>query len=744
MKCVRVHRYFRNKADVRRHLQEQHSGVQFQCRLCGYYFHQRNIGHACNATEDDMEYADPITGEYGDACKNKLRSFIRKEQDNYWKFFECTADLPESPFPDRRSEVRKVDPPIEPKARKRRPRSPEPLNSPESIILEEPPKKKQQLDLLLKDLSCTPSSTSSCSTSSAMESESDEISKVVKDTNNNADIVRNIVKTTETVQKKLNRDKQDKDQKEKKTVKESEKGQDKRVEKDEISEREKQKANVEIKNSGKGHVRKEGEKQKGKDEAKNLDKRCERMEGEKQKVNVEMKDSSKGCVRKEGEKQKAKVEIKTSGKGCVRKEGEKQKGKVEIKDSGKICEKKESEKQNRKVEGKHLSNGDKTKERKEQKGNAKSESKEKETIVTEKEKGIENDEDVTVKEKGHENNEMIVDENENEITDNQEMEKAENESGKETESGNDISVEMGKQINLMVNVRENETENQIDSGVMNKENEENGNATKESGMVIIPDRNTNSSNKKKITMKEYVARRDENQDNSKIVAEIMKEMTNTYESMLPVVQPIEDIPSPLQASVSDLETLNAVASISGIDINEERDEFNDTMTDHVIDNIPEMVHEVEVEKVNEIENYMKTRIQKAGVMSNERNDVDEEDISVLEKLEYLNMIQDDRVLLNVGGYKFETSRQTLKNDPKSLLARLPPGHSVFLDRDGAHFRLILNYLRSNCQLENPSILPRERKYLFELKTESKYYHLTGLTKIIDNRLKQIEGLYGLC
>ena len=53
---------------------------------------------------------------------------------------------------------------------------------------------------------------------------------------------------------------------------------------------------------------------------------------------------------------------------------------------------------------------------------------------------------------------------------------------------------------------------------MNMENEENGNATKELGMEIIPDRNTNSNNKKKITMKEYIARKDENQDNSKIVA----------------------------------------------------------------------------------------------------------------------------------------------------------------------------------------------------------------------------------
>ena len=77
-----------------------------------------------------MEYADPITGVYGDVCKNKLRSFIRKEQDEHWKFFECNGDLPGSSFPDMRSEVKKVDPPIKPGARKQRPRSPEPLNSP--------------------------------------------------------------------------------------------------------------------------------------------------------------------------------------------------------------------------------------------------------------------------------------------------------------------------------------------------------------------------------------------------------------------------------------------------------------------------------------------------------------------------------------------------------------------------------------------------------------------------------------
>ena len=149
----------------------------------------------------------------------------------------------------------------------------------------------------------------------------------------------------------------------------------------------------------------------------------------------------------------------------------------------------------------------------------------------------------------------------------------------------------------------------------------------------------------------------------------MKETTNTYESMLPVVQPIEDKSSPLHASVSDSETLNAVASISGIKINEERDEFSDTMTGHAMDNIHVMVHEVEVEKANEIENYMKTGMHIAGELSNERKEIDEKEISVSEKLNYLPMIQDECLLLNVGAYKFKTSRQTLKKDPKSLLAR---------------------------------------------------------------------------
>jgi len=60
------------------------------------------------------------------------------------------------------------------------------------------------------------------------------------------------------------------------------------------------------------------------------------------------------------------------------------------------------------------------------------------------------------------------------------------------------------------------------------------------------------------------------------------------------------------------------------------------------------------------------------------------------------------VRLSVGGVVFETSMETLCGDPNSMLAAMFSGrHNVtkdeegryFIDRDGTHFRYILNYLR---------------------------------------------------
>ena len=69
---------------------------------------------------------------------------------------------------------------------------------------------------------------------------------------------------------------------------------------------------------------------------------------------------------------------------------------------------------------------------------------------------------------------------------------------------------------------------------------------------------------------------------------------------------------------------------------------------------------------------------------------------------YLQGIQENKIILNTGGTRFETSKGTFTQDPKSLFALLfadespihPVGNSFFIDRDPAHFRFILNYLQS--------------------------------------------------
>ncbi|KAJ1627309.1 BTB/POZ protein [Pavlovales sp. CCMP2436] len=64
-----------------------------------------------------------------------------------------------------------------------------------------------------------------------------------------------------------------------------------------------------------------------------------------------------------------------------------------------------------------------------------------------------------------------------------------------------------------------------------------------------------------------------------------------------------------------------------------------------------------------------------------------------------------RVKLNVGGMLFETSLSTLQYFPDSMLGTMFSGREgievptdeqgyVFIDRDGTHFRTILNFLRT--------------------------------------------------
>ena len=94
-----------------------------------------------------------------------------------------------------------------------------------------------------------------------------------------------------------------------------------------------------------------------------------------------------------------------------------------------------------------------------------------------------------------------------------------------------------------------------------------------------------------------------------------------------------------------------------------------------------------------------------------------------------------RVKLNVGGSKFETTLTTLTTYPDSMLGAMfsgrhevPPDEEgcVFIDRDGKHFGTILNFLRTGT-LDMPS----STKAVSELKREMEYYQLPGMEAVTD-------------
>ncbi|XP_053379295.1 BTB/POZ domain-containing protein KCTD4-like [Mercenaria mercenaria] len=140
----------------------------------------------------------------------------------------------------------------------------------------------------------------------------------------------------------------------------------------------------------------------------------------------------------------------------------------------------------------------------------------------------------------------------------------------------------------------------------------------------------------------------------------------------------------------------------------------------------------------EIEN--KKVIEKEG----ESNDVEiEENESMdFDIIPLLEETQQERIILNVGGQKFETSRVTLSKDPNCLLAKIVGkngmtpryGNQYFIDRDPAHFRLVLNFIRNgSCDLRT---LPHDLRYLYELYYEAYYYNLPELVEAVIGKIEQ--------
>ena len=97
------------------------------------------------------------------------------------------------------------------------------------------------------------------------------------------------------------------------------------------------------------------------------------------------------------------------------------------------------------------------------------------------------------------------------------------------------------------------------------------------------------------------------------------------------------------------------------------------------------------------------------------------------------------IKLNVGGNVFQTSMETLTKYPESLIAEMfsakfnlktDDDGCYFIDRDGTHFRHILNYLRSGTTPVS-SIL---NAFSEEISIEAEYYGLVGLINAIKAKL----------
>jgi hypothetical protein len=104
-------------------------------------------------------------------------------------------------------------------------------------------------------------------------------------------------------------------------------------------------------------------------------------------------------------------------------------------------------------------------------------------------------------------------------------------------------------------------------------------------------------------------------------------------------------------------------------------------------------------------------------------------------MEKIQTFQKSKILLNVGGHRFETSLHTLTQVPDTYFAavfsgrfELTPGAdgAYSIDRDGVHFRHLLNCLRDYGSFELSSDMTDGQKE--ELAVEMKFYGLLNCMK----------------
>jgi hypothetical protein len=103
----------------------------------------------------------------------------------------------------------------------------------------------------------------------------------------------------------------------------------------------------------------------------------------------------------------------------------------------------------------------------------------------------------------------------------------------------------------------------------------------------------------------------------------------------------------------------------------------------------------------------------------------------------------DRIILNIGGARFHTTRDTISREESMLLSafsgRFPlkvdkEDNSLFIDRDPKHFSIILNHLR-----DGRVPLPECERELDEILTEAKFYGLELLVSAVEQALDQLRS-----
>ncbi|OWF49548.1 uncharacterized protein LOC110451738 [Mizuhopecten yessoensis] len=158
-------------------------------------------------------------------------------------------------------------------------------------------------------------------------------------------------------------------------------------------------------------------------------------------------------------------------------------------------------------------------------------------------------------------------------------------------------------------------------------------------------------------------------------------------------------------------------------------------------------HDQKLQELEELEQRRKTDyLKEREKFDIERKRFNEE----LERITEMNEIQEGRIKLDIGGVQYTTSLATLKKDSGSMLAAMFSGRhqlrteadgSYFIDRDGAHFRYILNYLRDGGIKDGT--LPSNENLWRELLTEAEYYQISGLVDYLYSLLYKQSELFSV-